>query len=390
MATVRLFDNDAYKTEGYGTVVSCVEEEHNGQKCFALVLDSTIFFPEEGGQSPDKGFIDNAEVLDVQVDHGIITHYVTERFDEGRSVCMKLDMNHRFSNMQQHSGEHIFSGLVYTLFGYSNVGFHLSDNSVTMDFDGVLTKEDLEMIETKVNEAISRNLEVTARYYTKEELELITYRSKKELEGPVRIVTIPGFDTCACCAPHVKHTGEIGMLKIIHSQNYKGGVRIHILCGFRALEYYRESLSLIDSLTGTLTTGRENLLENVEKLKSENLSLSSKLLNAKQELLHKELDSLPAELSDVILCREKTDSLIMRNAVNYLTAKHDGFCGFFSGNDETGYTFIIASSTKDARELSKKLADTLSAKGGGKPQMVQGNISATKEQIQNVLGIDFI
>lgn len=390
MATVRLFDNDAYKTEGYGTVVSCVEEEHNGQKCFALVLDSTIFFPEEGGQSPDKGFIDNAEVLDVQVKQGIITHYVTESFDEGSSVCMKLDMNHRFSNMQQHSGEHIFSGLVYTLFGYSNVGFHLSDNSVTMDFDGLLTKEDLEMIETKVNEAISRNLEVTARYYTKEELALITYRSKKELEGPVRIVTIPGFDTCACCAPHVKRTGEIGMLKIIHSQNYKGGVRIHILCGFRALEYYRESLALIDSLTGTLTTGRESLLENVEKLKAENMSLSSKLLNAKQELLHKELDSLSEELPDVILCRDKTDSLIIRNAVNYLTAKHSGFCGFFSGNDETGYTFIIASATKDARELSKKLADTLSAKGGGKPQMVQGNISATKEQIQSVLGIDFV
>lgn len=387
MSTIRLFDKDAYRAEGYAKVLSCEETEHNGISCYALVLDSTVFFPEEGGQSPDKGYINNSEVLDVQVSQGTITHYVTEFFEAGCQVSMMLDMKHRFSNMQQHSGEHIFSGLVYNLFGFSNVGFHLSDNSVTMDFSGVLTPEDLSLVETKVNEAISKNIEITARYYEKDELSLIQYRSKKELEGPVRIVTIPGYDVCACCAPHVKHTGEIGMLKIIHAQNYKGGVRIHILCGFRALEYYSESLSLIDSLTSCLTTGRETLLENIEKLKADNISLSSKLLSAKQELLYNELDKIPKEQDNVYIFREKTDSIIMRNAVNKLTATHQGFCGFFSGNDESGYSFIISSSHDDARTISATLVEALGAKGGGKPQMVQGSLNATKEQIEKVLGL---
>lgn len=387
MATVRLFDLDAYKSDGYALVVSCSPVNHNNRDCFALVLDSTIFFPEEGGQSPDKGFINSAEVLDVQVEKGIITHYVTESFKEGQTVDMSLDMKYRFSNMQQHSGEHIFSGLVSTLFGFSNVGFHLSDNSVTMDFDGVLTAEDLALIEFKVNEAISRNIEISARYYTAEELKLISYRSKKELEGPVRIVTIPGYDSCACCAPHVRHTGEIGMLKIVHAQNYKGGVRINILCGFRALEYYRESLTLIDSLTSTLTTGRENLVESVEKLKTENVSLSSKLLNAKQELLHKDLEAVPSDCESILVFRDKTDSLIMRNAVNFLTERHSGICGFFSGNDDQGYSYILGSSATDVREASKKLSEAFGAKGGGKPQMVQGSVTATREDISGILNI---
>lgn len=388
MTTTRLFDNDAYKSEGYSMVFSCEKVVHNNIDCYALVLDSTIFFPEEGGQTPDKGFIDSSEVLDVQVDNGVITHYVTEAFTVGQTVFMSLDMFHRFSNMQQHSGEHIFSGLVNTLFGYSNVGFHLSDNSVTMDFDGVLTTDDLALIEQKVNEAISKNIEISAVYYNSEELKDISYRSKKELSGSVRIVTIPGYDSCACCAPHVRRTGEIGMLKIIHAQNYKGGVRVNILCGFRALNYFRESLSVIDSLTSCLTTGRENLLESVEKLKTENLSLSSKLLNAKQDLLKKDLSAISSEVNDVILFREKTDSLIMRNAVNFLTEHHSGVCGFFSGSDEQGYSYILASKEADVRETSKKLNEAFNAKGGGKPQMVQGSVSAAKGDIMSVLNIN--
>ncbi len=381
METIRLFDAEPYMTSAESNILSCEKIEKEGRTVYAVVLDKTIFFPEEGGQSPDSGTINGIRVVDVQVQDRVITHYLEEAV-HGEKAEMCLDWEHRFSNMQQHSGEHIFSGLVHSMYGFENVGFHLSDNSVTMDFNGVLSAEDVAKIENKVNEAIYKNIKIEAGYVDSEALKTLVYRSKKELAGPVRIVTIPGYDSCACCAPHVERTGEIGMLKVIHLQNYKGGVRIHILCGQRALLYYRESLALIDSLQDYLTTGRENLLENVQKLKTETLSLSSKLLNAKQELLNNELSAIPIEQENVILFKEKIDNVIIRNAVNALVSKHKGVIAFFSGDDEKGYSYILASAECDVREAQKKLGAELGAKGGGKPQMVQGSVAATEEKIR--------
>jgi alanyl-tRNA synthetase len=210
------------------------------------------------------------------------------------------------------------------------------------------------------------------------------YRCKKELKGAIRIVTIPGYDCCACCAPHVKRTGEIGLLKVIHLQNYKGGVRLHILCGERAVNYFRESLYLIDSLTDAMTTGRENLKDNILSMKKELASLSTKLADAKQALLLKEFEDIPDDEKDVTIFKEKTDAFIMRNVLNRLTEKHEGYCSFFSGSDEEGYTYFIASKTLDSRELQKKLS-LIGARGGGKPEMVSGSIKAAKEAIVNAL-----
>ena len=385
METIRIFDTKPYLTECSAEVLSCTETEHEGNKCYAVILDRTVFFPEEGGQSPDKGTINEAEVLDVQVKDRFITHYLAEPVALG-TASLKLFWPHRFSNMQQHSGEHIFSGLVHSIFGYDNVGFHLSDNSVTMDFNGILTQEDVVLIEDRVNEAIYKNIEIDARYVDRETLKHLEYRSKKELSGDVRIVTIPGYDICACCAPHVKRTGEIGILKVIRLQNYKGGVRIHILCGSRALSYYRESIGLIDELTDILTTGRENLVESVQSLSAEALALSSKLLSAKTELMNRELLEIPESHQDVLLFREKTDNIIIRNAVNFLTARHQGVVAFFAGDDTCGYSYIIGSATKDVRSVQKKLSEKLGARGGGRPEMVQGSVKAVKKEIEEALG----
>lgn len=385
MPTIRVFDASPYAKEAKAKVLSCEAVEHKKGSCFACVLDQTIFFPEEGGQTPDQGTINGIKVLDVQVKDRIITHFLEANIEPGTEADLCIDWDHRFSNMQQHSGEHIFSGSVHTMFGFDNVGFHLSDNSVTMDFNGVLSEEDIKAVERRVNEAIAANIPITAEYVDSETLSTLTYRSKKELEGPVRIVTIPGYDACACCAPHVKSTGEIGMLKVVHCMNYKGGVRVNILCGFRALAYYRESLSLIDSLTDFLTTGRENLVEYVKKLKAENQALSGNLLAAKQDLLKLEFASIPESQKDVIIFKEKTDSLIMKNAVNLLLEKHDGVVAFFSGSDDAGYNYMLASKSCDCREVQKKLAEHFRAKGGGKPEMVCGSLTACENEIKAVL-----
>lgn len=311
--TIKLYDRDAYAIEFEADIISC-EPNKADDKQFDIILNQTLFFPEEGGQSPDMGILGGYSVVDVQIKNGVITHTVdisagdccimgkeeaqTEKKTDGQITGMecasekvelaagvhvhgKIDWQHRFYNMQQHSGEHIFSGIVHRRFGFENVGFHLSDSVVTMDFSGVISPEDIAEVEHEVNVAISKNIPIEVTYPSRDELAQLEYRSKIEIEGQVRIVTVPGYDVCACCAPHVKRTGEIGMLKVMNYQNYKGGVRISILCGFRALEAFRQKCDIISELMGIFTTNQEAIVDNVTKLKAVNQSLKSELGTAK-------------------------------------------------------------------------------------------------------------
>ena len=221
VVTRKLYYEDAYMRDFEAVVLSIEGND--------LVLDATTFFPEEGGQSADGGLLAGHEVLDVQIKDGYIHHYLGQAVSEdavleiapGLSVSGKIDWERRFSNMQQHSGEHLFSGLVHTKYGYDNVGFHLSDNEVTMDFTGVIPPEGLKDIETEVNRAITRNIPSQIAFLEGEEAAKAEYRSKLELTEAVRVVTFPGYDACACCAPHVRLTGEIGCLKVVSAINYK-------------------------------------------------------------------------------------------------------------------------------------------------------------------------
>ena len=384
--TVRLYDRDAYARVFEATVISCQEITKEDRRLYEVVLDQTLFFPEEGGQSPDKGVINDIQVTDVQINNEIITHYLESAIPAGSKVMGRIDWAHRFNNMQQHSGEHVFSGIVHKKFGYDNVGFHLSDQVVTMDFNGVLTAEQVAEIEWEVNQAIAQNVEIVISYPSKDELASIKYRSKIDIEGQVRIVTVTGYDVCACCAPHVRRTGEIGCLKVMSLQNYKGGVRISILCGLRALEAFREKFSIVSDLTAFLTTGQENLVTTVQKLKASNQSLSSELSAAKQQLLNQKLSDIPEDQANVIIFESGIDTKIVRNVVNGLVKKHSGICGLFVGSDSEGYNYVIGSSSQDCKILANTLREKLGAKGGGSPQMIQGSVKATAADIQTWLG----
>lgn len=378
MATKKLYDIDAYATSFEARVESCEKTEQG----YMVILDQTLFFPEEGGQTPDKGKINGIEVLDVQIKGDVITHFLGEVMEVGATVKGEIDWEHRFSNMQQHSGEHIFSGTAYKKYGYRNVGFHLSDQIVTMDFDHPFTEEQLNEMEWVVNEAIVANVEVITGYPSKEELSQMEYRSKIDFDEGVRIVEIKGYDVCACCAPHVHRTGEIGMFKIQSAQNYKGGMRISFLCGFRALEEYRNKSKVITELTGILTTNQEQLAENVLKLKSQTQSLKSQLVNAKQTIMESKIAEISSDEKNVLIFETDLDTPVMRNVVNKLVEKHEGICGVFVGNDTDGYNFIIGSKTADCREVAVRLKENLGARGGGSAQMVQGSVGAKAEDIR--------
>ena len=383
--TVRLYDQDAYATKFEAEVLACEEVEKKEKKVYQVWLDQTLFFPEEGGQSPDMGTIDGIKVLDVQIKDEVITHTLAAPLAVGTMVKGVVDWKHRFYNMQQHSGEHIFSGIVHNRFGYDNVGFHLSDSIVTMDFNGVITAEDIEKIETEVNQAIIENIPVEVSYPTKEELKVLEYRSKIEIEGQVRIVTIPGYDVCACCAPHVRRTGEIGMLKVMNVQSYKGGVRISILCGFRALEAFRQKADIITELMAQFSTNQEALVENVTKLKNANQTMKNQLASAKQELMEYKVAAIPEDSENAILFESDLDTPVVRNVVNGLVEQFTGICAVFVGNDESGYQFIVGSKNKDCRAIAAALREKLSARGGGSDKMIQGSVAASQLQIEELL-----
>lgn len=382
--TIRLYDADAYQTEFEATVLACEEVEKKDGRGYQVWLDQTLFFPEEGGQSPDMGTIDGIRVLDVQIKDEVITHTLVAPLAVGTTVKGVVDWKHRFYNMQQHSGEHIFSGIVHNRFGYDNVGFHLSDSIVTMDFNGVITAEDIEKIETEVNQAIIENIPVEVSYPTKEELKVLEYRSKIEIEGQVRIVTIPGYDVCACCAPHVRRTGEIGMLKVMNVQSYKGGVRISILCGFRALEAFRQKADIITELMAQFSTNQEALVENVTKLKNTNQTMKNQLASAKQELMEYKVAAIPEDSENAILFEADLETPVVRGVVNGLVEKFAGISAVFVGNDENGYQFIVGSKNKDCRQIASALREKLSARGGGSDKMIQGSVAATQLQIEEL------
>jgi alanyl-tRNA synthetase len=376
--TEELYYTSAYISEFDAQVLAC-HETKDGK--YAVVLDRTAFFPEQGGQSSDTGTLTDEGGKEYKVTHVSIgeeiKHIVSEPIAPGSKVFGVIDWAHRFSNMQQHTGEHIFSGVVNSDFGYNNVGFHLSDNEVTMDYDGVLTKEDIARIEDKVNAAIWENIEVIAEFPDSSKLAEINYRSKKELEGDVRIVTIPGYDICACCAPHVARTGEIGILKVVSLQNYKGGVRVSILCGKRALEYLRKEHEILGSLSGMLTTSADKVLPSVEKAFEENRNLKMQLGSVREELMEYELSSIDKDKKDVILIKDQDiDGNLMRKTVNALAASHAGVCGFFAHTGEGSYKYIIASGEdkKDLKKLQELLKEKFSAKGGGGSAMIQGSL----------------
>lgn len=379
--TLELYYESAYLKEFDATVTSCCK---GGDGSFFVCLDKTAFFPEQGGQSCDKGVIIDSsgmahDVLHVSIEDGVITHVLNSSLPEGASVHGVIDFEHRISNMQQHTGEHIFSGIVNSRFGYDNVGFHLSDNEVTMDYNGQLTLDQIKEVELLVNEAIWANVEVICSFPSDEELSAMDYRSKKELKGAIRIVTIPGYDVCACCAPHVLRTGEIGLLKVVKVQNYKGGTRVNILCGKRALSYISFEHDIIDELARSFTTSQDNIISSVDKLQSDLQDCKGQMVNLQNKLLEYELKEIDEDLENVFLIKEPSiDQNVLRKTVNQLALSHTGFCGAFAGDEKNGYRYIIASGTegKDCKALQKVLSEEFGARGGGNSPMIQGSLKS--------------
>ncbi len=376
--TERLFDKNSKIKDFRARVLSCTALD-GGR--FAVVLDKTAFFPNEGGQICDRGRIEQANVLSVDEKDRIITHTVDKALTVGEDVHCELDFIERFKKMQNHTAEHIVSGLIHAAFGYENVGFHLGDGYMTADFDREMSEDELARIETRANVVIASCKSVRAYYPEPSELAELEYRSKLELSENVRIVEIDGVDRCACCAPHVENTGEIGLCKIIDAIHYKGGMRLTMVAGFDALEDYRSRLSEIKQISMAISAKQSEVALGVDRLVGEMGRLKGKISSLNRELMQKKLDATECTEGDVILFEESDDMLSLRNFVNEGVKKCGGIFAVFAP-DHGGFKYIIASNSQDLREMSKKLNSALDGRGGGSAKMIQGSVRAERKEIE--------
>lgn len=389
--TEKLFYQDSMTDRFEANVISCSKTDNLEEVLYKVVLDRTAFFPLGGGQYPDTGKLcqedKEVSVTDVREQDGIVIHYTDGPLEAGKTVTGKLDFEERFSKMQQHTGEHIVSGIVSRRFGYRNVGFHLGTESVTMDYDGTLTKEQLREIEREANQAVVQDIPIEVLYPTEEELQEITYRSKIEIEGQVRIVRIPGYDTCACCAPHVKTTGAVGIIKLTGMIRYKGGVRVTMLCGFRALEDYNQKEENVTAISNRLSVKQEEVSKAVERLESEIEEYKEKIKRLQESRLRSCLNEITSKTPRYLLFEEEMDSAAMCRFVNDAIEITDGVCGVFVGNDKKGYRYVLGSKGQDILALSKELNKACKGKGGGRPPMVQGFLPGSRALIEKTVTV---
>lgn len=376
--TEKLYDRDSHLRTFTATVQRCEAAERG----FRVFLDRTAFFPEGGGQPADTGTLGNAAVWDVQEEAGEIAHYTDRALEPGTQVCGEIDWPQRFRRMQGHSGEHIISGIVHRDYGYDNVGFHLGDHEITMDYNGELTWEQLMEIERLANEAVWRNVPIRAEYPAPESLAAMEYRSKLDLKENVRIVTVEGYDVCACCAPHVSFTGEIGAIKIVDSMRHRGGVRLTILCGSDAQVDYRRKHDQIAAISAMLSARQSDVVPAVERLQDEISALKQAVTDLNRKCNEQRLRTLPETEGNLCIVDVFDEPVAMRELVNAGMERAGGVCAAFSGTDETGYRYIIGSLHVDLRTCAKEINTALSGKGGGKPTMIQGACTAPRAVIE--------
>ncbi len=378
--TTRLFDNDAKAKEFRSLVLSC---DKMGD-VYKVVLDGTLFFPEEGGQTSDRGMLGGAVVSYVYEEDGIIYHECNAPLKVGDVVDGIIEYDERFRKMQNHTGEHIISGIIHRLYGFENVGFHLGNDGMTMDFSGSLTREQLAQVERLANEAVISCLPVRAYYPTLEELSHINYRSKLELTENIRIVSIGDVDSCACCAPHVSNTGEIGIIKILDFMRYKGGVRVYAVCGFDALEDYGKRYDDVSKISAKISSPRDKVSHGVEKLLDDVSSLKIKVAQRDLELRRLKLDKIQQTDGNLCIFETVEDMNQMRNFANEAVKKCGRICGVFSGDDNSGYRYVIMSRGIALREMTRDINEKLKGKGGGSDEMITGNCLSCRADIEKI------
>lgn len=374
--TKKLYD-DSHLVEFEATVLDSLEEDG----FWWIELDKTAFFPEGGGQPSDKGTLGDAEVFDVQIKDDKIYHKISKALNVGEKVNGVIDFNRRLDFMQQHSGEHIVSGVARCLFGCENVGFHLSEDIVTLDLDKLLNDQELLEIEKGANQKVYDNVNFDIYYPDDETLKNLDYRCKKELEGEIRIVDIETVDRCACCAPHVKKSGEIGIIKLLSHEKLRGGTRIEIKCGNRALDDYNEKYANISAISSLLCVKQNETALSVERLLSGIGELKGIILDMKRQKINDLVENFAPETDVTAEFEDSLEIKDMQHFCDALYKKCGGIRAVFSKN-EKGIAFVVCGDSENLDNWFKEFKNHFTVRGGGRNGMVSGTVLAEIEELK--------
>lgn len=378
MPTDRLYYVNQYQRECQARVLACEE----AKKGWQIILDQTVFYPTGGGQPCDFGKIGAANVLDVAEKDGKVLHLCDMPLAVGETVACSIDWNRRFMLMQQHSGEHIVSGIIHRRFGYDNVGFHMGKDTVTIDFSGELSPQELQEVEQEANETIWANIETEIFYPDKAALQTLPYRSKKELSGAIRLVKFPSIDLCACCGLHVARSGEVGIIKFLSSTRFHGGSRIELLCGGRALAWLNAICAQNSEISAALSAKPTQTASAVKRQKEELAAVQFRANALESEVFAQKAAALAGRKA-ALLFEPPMPSASLRKLADAVLQVCP-MCFIFAGS-EGSYLYAMGSSTEDMRELSRSLHAEFSGKGGGKPNFVQGSVAADPSELSSFL-----
>ncbi|MDO4616721.1 MAG: alanine--tRNA ligase-related protein [Lachnospiraceae bacterium] len=380
MFTKKLFYTNAYQTTCTASVLEC-RSSKNG---FAIILDQTVFYPEGGGQPGDIGFLNEIPVKDTREEGGLILHYTEQPMEPGTAVTASINWDYRFDLMQQHSGEHMISGVIHRRWGYDNVGFHMGADVITIDLSGELTMAELAGVEEEVNQAIWKNDPVKIWVPSEDALPSIPYRSKKELTGEVRIVEFPEIDICACCGMHVDRTGAIGLVKILNCEKFRSGVRVELLCGKRALQYLSSVNEQNRAVSRLLSAKPLETAKAVQLVQAEVNEKRQRIYAMEESIFQAKAKELE-DVGDVVVFLDDFSADGVRRACDLIQHSCGGRAAVFSGTDETGYKYAIGLPGGDLRSFVKEFNLALNGRGGGKPFFVQGSVQASRSAIREYL-----
>lgn len=373
----KLYEAQPYLTHFSATVESCTQ----CKKGWDILLNQTAFYPEGGGQPYDTGTLGGVSVLEVHQREGRVVHTCAAPLEAGSQVEGQIDWPRRFDLMQHHSGEHIVSGIAHSLYGCDNVGFHMGSDVITIDLNVELTPDQVAQLEARANQYIWEDHPIAVTYPTSEELEHLEYRSKKALTGQVRIVSFPGADTCACCGTHVASSGQVGLVKLLSCQKFRDGVRIELVCGKRALDYLSQVWEQNHQVSNLLSAKTMHTSGAVRRLLEENAALKSRILTMEEQQFAA-LAQRYAGQGDVVVFESGLSPDSLRRLCGAVQTACGGRCACFSGEDGSGYQYAVGQPGGDLRPLAKALNQALQGRGGGKPDFIQGTVSASQDQIQ--------
>ena len=372
MHSVKKYYEDCHLRHFEATVTACEKTE----KGYEIILDATAFYPEGGGQACDRGTLGSVRVLEVREEGESVIHLCDGPLMPGDIVEGSIDWERRFNQMQQHTGEHIVSGIVHRLYGFDNTGFHVGADVITVDFDGIIPQEDIPKIEAEANRVVWQNLTLRCWYPSEEELPNVGYRTKRALPWPVRIVEIPGVDKCACCGVQVAMTGEVGLVKLFSCVKFHQGVRIEMACGSRALALLNAAYDQNRQVSQAFSA---KIFETGEAARAMNKRLADSEFRATglQKQIFDQIAQGYRGKGNVLLHRPDCPPADLRELADRIADVCGGIAFLYSGSN-----ICLASRTDDLKEIGKELKARFNARGGGKPGFFQGTLTATVEELE--------